>query len=134
VLRMLADPDTRFSATPDGVMRFATFMHRVGIISVAPKSGRICSSPKFKIGPAAEACETRYAVERVGAFVFAIGYKNRGLLLVSLFFWIHYFFLEPHLPHGGGSSHRSRRGRGDARRSPAAGCSVVRVLTRADGL
>jgi len=89
---MLADPDTRFSATPDGVMRFATFMHRVGIISVAPKSGRICSSPKFKIGPAAEACETRYAVERVGAFVFAIGYKNRGLLLVSLFFWIHYFF------------------------------------------
>jgi NitT/TauT family transport system substrate-binding protein len=37
VLRMLADPQTKFSTTPDGVMKFASFMHRVGIISVAPK-------------------------------------------------------------------------------------------------
>jgi NitT/TauT family transport system substrate-binding protein len=38
VLRMLADPHTRFSTTPDGVMKFAHFMHRVGTIAVAPQS------------------------------------------------------------------------------------------------
>src|SRR6202022_2762673 len=29
VLRMLADPQTKFSTTPDGVMKFVSFMHRV---------------------------------------------------------------------------------------------------------
>jgi len=51
VLRMLADPDTRFSATPDGVMKFATFMHRVGIISVAPKSWKDLFFPEIQDRP-----------------------------------------------------------------------------------
>jgi NitT/TauT family transport system substrate-binding protein len=37
VLRMLADPQTKFSTTPDGVMKFVSFMRRVGSIAVAPK-------------------------------------------------------------------------------------------------
>lgn len=36
VLSMIRDPDTRFSATPDGVMRYADFMHQVGSIKVKP--------------------------------------------------------------------------------------------------
>ena len=36
--RMLQDPDTRFSAVPDGVMRFAAFMHQVGSIKLLPES------------------------------------------------------------------------------------------------
>ena len=36
VRRMLADPHTKFSTTPDGVMKFASFMRRVGSISVLP--------------------------------------------------------------------------------------------------
>ena len=51
VLRMLADPDTRFSATPDGVMKFATFMHRVGIISVGPKSWKDLFFPEIQDRP-----------------------------------------------------------------------------------
>jgi NitT/TauT family transport system substrate-binding protein len=37
VLRMLADPQTKFSTTPDSVMKFVSFMRRVGSIAVAPK-------------------------------------------------------------------------------------------------
>jgi NitT/TauT family transport system substrate-binding protein len=37
VLRMLADPQTKFSTTPDGVMKFVSFMRRVGSIAVAPR-------------------------------------------------------------------------------------------------
>ncbi|MFE1602948.1 ABC transporter substrate-binding protein [Methylobacterium sp. ID0610] len=33
---MLDDPDSRFSATPTGIMEFATFMHRAGIIKTKP--------------------------------------------------------------------------------------------------
>jgi len=47
ILRMLADPDTRFSTTPDGVMKFANFMRRVGIISVAPKSWKDLFFPEI---------------------------------------------------------------------------------------
>jgi NitT/TauT family transport system substrate-binding protein len=34
VVEILKDPDTRFSATPNGVMNFADFMHRAGTIKV----------------------------------------------------------------------------------------------------
>ncbi len=37
VMRMLADPDTRFSTTPVGVMGYATFMHKAGTIKVKPE-------------------------------------------------------------------------------------------------
>jgi NitT/TauT family transport system substrate-binding protein len=36
VLQIIKDPDTRFSATPNGVMNFAEFMHRAGTIKVKP--------------------------------------------------------------------------------------------------
>ena len=35
-LAMVRDPDTHFSATPNGVMRYAEFMHAVGSIKVRP--------------------------------------------------------------------------------------------------
>lgn len=38
VMRMLADPDTRFSTTPVGVMGYATFMHKAGTIKVRPET------------------------------------------------------------------------------------------------
>jgi NitT/TauT family transport system substrate-binding protein len=37
-MRILNDPDTHFSITPEGVMTFADFMHRVGIMRVKPDS------------------------------------------------------------------------------------------------
>lgn len=36
VMAMLRDPDTKFSATPNGVGRYAEFMHGVGSIKVKP--------------------------------------------------------------------------------------------------
>lgn len=36
VEEILADPDTRFSSTPDGVMRYAQFMYQAGIIKILP--------------------------------------------------------------------------------------------------
>jgi len=36
VLAMIQDPDTKFSTTPDGVGRYAAFMHQVGSIKVKP--------------------------------------------------------------------------------------------------
>jgi NitT/TauT family transport system substrate-binding protein len=47
VLRMLADPQTRFSTTPDGVMKLVAFMQRVGSISVAPKSWKDLFLPEI---------------------------------------------------------------------------------------
>ncbi|GJD48704.1 hypothetical protein OPKNFCMD_1427 [Methylobacterium crusticola] len=38
VAQMLEDPDSKFSATPTGIMEFATFMHRTGIIKTKPGS------------------------------------------------------------------------------------------------
>jgi NitT/TauT family transport system substrate-binding protein len=38
VLRMLNDPDTRFSTTPTGVLRYATFMHQAGTIPLKAAS------------------------------------------------------------------------------------------------
>jgi NitT/TauT family transport system substrate-binding protein len=37
VEKILADPDTRFSSTPNGVMRYAEFMHRAGTIRTLPR-------------------------------------------------------------------------------------------------
>jgi len=36
IVKILEDPDTRFSTTPHGVMDFAAFMHRAGSIKVKP--------------------------------------------------------------------------------------------------
>ena len=38
VVKMIADPDSRFSATPHGVMEYARFMHAVGSVRVKPES------------------------------------------------------------------------------------------------
>jgi len=37
VLQMVRDPDTKFSATPNGVTRYAEFMHQVGSVKVKPE-------------------------------------------------------------------------------------------------
>jgi len=37
VLQMVRDPDTKFSATPNGVTRYADFMHQVGSVKVKPE-------------------------------------------------------------------------------------------------
>ncbi|ONG47655.1 nitrate ABC transporter substrate-binding protein [Pseudoroseomonas deserti] len=38
VVKMIKDPDSRFSATPHGVMEYARFMHAVGSVRVKPDS------------------------------------------------------------------------------------------------
>ena len=38
VVKMIKDPDTRFSATPHGVMEYARFMHAVGTVRTKPDS------------------------------------------------------------------------------------------------
>jgi len=38
LLRILDDPDTHYTITPEGVMKFADFMHRVGTIRSKPQS------------------------------------------------------------------------------------------------
>ena len=38
VVKMIQDPDTRFSATPHGVTEYARFMHAVGTVRVKPDS------------------------------------------------------------------------------------------------
>jgi len=37
VLQMVKDPDTKFSATPNGVTRYAEFMHQVGSVKIKPE-------------------------------------------------------------------------------------------------
>ena len=37
-LKILEDPNSRFSAVPDGTMRYAEFMARVGTIKAKPAS------------------------------------------------------------------------------------------------
>jgi NitT/TauT family transport system substrate-binding protein len=37
-LKILNDPDSRFSVVPDGTMKYADFMARVGTIKVRPAS------------------------------------------------------------------------------------------------
>lgn len=37
VQRMIGDPDTKFSATPGGVMRYAGFMQQVGSVKIKPE-------------------------------------------------------------------------------------------------
>ena len=36
ILRIISDPDTRFTIAPEGVMVYADFMHRVGLIKTKP--------------------------------------------------------------------------------------------------
>ena len=36
ILRMISDPDLRFTLAPEGVMVFANFMHRVGLLKMKP--------------------------------------------------------------------------------------------------
>lgn len=38
ILRIISDPDLRFTATPVGVMIYANFMHRVGLIKTKPET------------------------------------------------------------------------------------------------
>jgi hypothetical protein len=41
ILRIISDPDLRFTLTPAGIMIYANFMHRVGL--QAPRPGTTCS-------------------------------------------------------------------------------------------
>ena len=47
-LRILQDPDTRFSTTPEGVMKFADFMFRVHTIAAAPASWKELFFPEVQ--------------------------------------------------------------------------------------
>ena len=38
ILRIITDPDLRFTLTPQGIMVFANFMHRVGLLKVKPET------------------------------------------------------------------------------------------------
>ena len=38
ILRIISDPDLRFTLTPQGIMVFANFMHRVGLLKVKPET------------------------------------------------------------------------------------------------
>jgi NitT/TauT family transport system substrate-binding protein len=51
VLEMLSDPDTRFSTTPNGVMKFAEFMHLAGSIKTMPASWADMFIPLLKGRP-----------------------------------------------------------------------------------
>lgn len=51
ILRILDDPDTHFTVTPEGVMEFAGFMHRVGILKVMPESWRDVFVPEIADRP-----------------------------------------------------------------------------------
>lgn len=48
VVKMLADPDTRFSTTPKGLMEYATFMHAVGSIRIRPESWKDMFMPALQ--------------------------------------------------------------------------------------
>jgi NitT/TauT family transport system substrate-binding protein len=36
ILRIINDPDLRFTLAPEGIMIYANFMHRVGLLKVKP--------------------------------------------------------------------------------------------------
>ncbi len=38
ILRIIDDPDLRFTLVPEGVMIYANFMHRVGLLKVKPET------------------------------------------------------------------------------------------------
>jgi sulfonate transport system substrate-binding protein len=38
LMRMLNDPDTHYSASPEGVMKYAEFLHRIGTIRNKPQA------------------------------------------------------------------------------------------------
>jgi NitT/TauT family transport system substrate-binding protein len=46
-LRIVADPNTHFTATPEGIMKYADFMHRVGSIKKQPESWKELFFPEI---------------------------------------------------------------------------------------
>ena len=38
LMRVLNDPDLKYTQTPQGVMTYANFMHRVGMIKLKPET------------------------------------------------------------------------------------------------
>lgn len=51
ILRILEDPDTHFTVTPEGVMEFADFMQRVGSIKTKPKNWQEVFVPEIANRP-----------------------------------------------------------------------------------
>ncbi len=51
ILRILEDPDTHFTATPEGVMEFANFMHRVGTLKTEPATWQDAFVPEIANRP-----------------------------------------------------------------------------------
>ena len=51
LMRILDDPDSRYSAVPDGVMKYADFMHRVGTIRARPESWKELFFPEVHAMP-----------------------------------------------------------------------------------
>ena len=47
LMRILDDPDTHYTVTPEGVMKFADFMHRVGTIRAKPQHWRDLFFPEI---------------------------------------------------------------------------------------
>lgn len=47
LLRILDDPDTHFTVTPEGMMKYADFMHRVGTIRAQPQSWKELFFPEI---------------------------------------------------------------------------------------
>ena len=48
ILRIMNDPDTKFTTAPDGFMLFADFMHRVGTIKIKPADWSEAFVPDLK--------------------------------------------------------------------------------------
>ena len=51
LLRILDDPDSRYSIVPDGVMTYAEFMHRAGTIRTKPVSWKELFIPELHERP-----------------------------------------------------------------------------------
>lgn len=51
VLRILEDPETRFAIAPVGMMKFASFMHRVGTLKTEPASWKDLFFPEIHDQP-----------------------------------------------------------------------------------
>lgn len=47
ILRILNDPDTHYTVTPEGVMQYATFMQRVGTIRAKPETWKDVFVPEL---------------------------------------------------------------------------------------
>ncbi|WP_245508827.1 hypothetical protein [Bradyrhizobium nanningense] len=66
IQEMIEDPDTRFSAIPTGMMKFAEFMYRAGRSNCSRRNGPTCSFPNSRaareIRTAASRLKARYLV------------------------------------------------------------------------